>query len=236
MFYRWGVEWNRLSLQEQMKELLKDTALILHYEKQKQKEYDSDKVENLNQLVATCERFQEKEPNLSGQDIRLAFLSYASMENDPIHKETDDAVQLMTLHKSKGLEFPCVFLTGWEQNLFPSQRSLSDRQKIEEERRLAYVGITRAEKTLQISYASSRNLFGEMSAMKPSMFNEELPSNHFETKNLISNMVYGNHQKQKNNSHFSLPSNLLNSTTTQTNRKEWKRKKIILIFLYLQAY
>lgn len=226
MFNRWSVEWENLTLQEQMKELLKDTALILHYEKQKQKEPDSDKVENLNQLVAACERFQEKELDIKGQDIRLAFLSYASMENDPIYKESEDAVQLMTLHTAKGLEFPCVFLVGWEQNLFPSQRSLSDKQKVEEERRLAYVGITRAEKILQISHASSRNLFGGVSSMNQSMFIKELPSNHFETKNLIAKMMYGS-QQQKNNSYFSLSTNQQNSSNSNQDKEIWRKGNIV---------
>ena len=86
------------------------------------------------------------------------------------------SVQLMTLHSAKGLEFPLVFLTGMEEGLFPSQRSVDDVGKLEEERRLAYVGITRAKEQLYLTYAESRRLHGQETYPMPSRFIREIPA------------------------------------------------------------
>ena len=105
-----------------------------------------------------------------------AFLSHAALESgDGQADEYEDAVQLMTMHSAKGLEFPMVFIIGVEEGMFPSQRTIEEPEKMEEERRLAYVGITRAMKKLIICYAESRRLYGQQKFHKPSRFIREIP-------------------------------------------------------------
>ncbi|MGJ8612367.1 MAG: 3'-5' exonuclease, partial [Octadecabacter sp.] len=103
-----------------------------------------------------------------------------SLIMDNAQDEQDDKVTIMTLHGSKGLEFPAVFLPGWEDGLFPSQRSMDESglKGLEEERRLAYVGITRAEEHCTISFTSSRLVYGQWQSQMPSRFIDELPEQH----------------------------------------------------------
>ena len=100
------------------------------------------------------------------------------MENDS--EEFEQKVSIMTLHAAKGLEFPIVFLPGWEDGLFPSQRSMDESgvNGLEEERRLAYVGITRSEQACYISFAGNRRVFGQWQSSMPSRFIDELPEQH----------------------------------------------------------
>ena len=128
------------------------------------------RLENLKELVKALENFE----NLQG------FLEHVSLVMD---NETDDGgekVSIMTLHGAKGLEFPVVFLPGWEDGLFPSQRSMDESgvKGLEEERRLAYVGITRAEQICTISFAGNRRVFGQWQSSMPSRFIDELPEDH----------------------------------------------------------
>jgi DNA helicase-2/ATP-dependent DNA helicase PcrA len=130
------------------------------------------RLENLKELVKALESFE----NLQG------FLEHVSLVMD---NESDDGgakVSIMTLHAAKGLEFPVVFLPGWEDGLFPSQRSMdeSGQKGLEEERRLAYVGITRAEEVCTISFAGNRRVFGQWQSSLPSRFIDELPEAHVE--------------------------------------------------------
>ncbi len=130
------------------------------------------RLENLKELVKALEEFE----NLQG------FLEHVSliMENE---QEADvEKVTIMTLHAAKGLEFPAVFLPGWEDGLFPSQRSMdeSGQKGVEEERRLAYVGITRAEEFCTISFATNRRVYGQWQSSMPSRFIDELPAKHVE--------------------------------------------------------
>jgi DNA helicase II / ATP-dependent DNA helicase PcrA len=107
----------------------------------------------------------------------MLFLANASLASDLDNLQEQQAkVSLMTLHSSKGLEFPVVFLVGMEQGLFPNYRSLEDPKALEEERRLCYVGITRAKERLFISYARERRLYGTREPASPSLFLSELPS------------------------------------------------------------
>ncbi len=128
------------------------------------------RLENLKELVKALEGFE----NLQG------FLEHVSLVMD---NESDDGgakVSIMTLHAAKGLEFPAVFLPGWEDGLFPSQRSMDESgvKGLEEERRLAYVGITRAEEVCTISFAGNRRVFGQWQSSMPSRFIDELPEEH----------------------------------------------------------
>ncbi len=130
------------------------------------------RLENLKELVKALENFE----NLQG------FLEHVSLIMDNEQDEQGEKVSIMTLHAAKGLEFPAVFLPGWEDGLFPSQRSMdeSGMKGLEEERRLAYVGITRAEEICTISFAANRRVYGQWQSAMPSRFIDELPTDHVE--------------------------------------------------------
>ncbi|MCD9146346.1 ATP-dependent helicase [Pseudophaeobacter flagellatus] len=130
------------------------------------------RLENLKELVKALENFE----NLQG------FLEHVSLVMDNDKQDSDQKVSIMTLHGAKGLEFPAVFLPGWEDGLFPSQRSMDETglKGLEEERRLAYVGITRAEEVCTISFAGNRRVFGQWQSQLPSRFVDELPEDHVE--------------------------------------------------------
>jgi len=130
------------------------------------------RLENLKELVKALEQFE----NLGG------FLEHVSLIMDNENEEQGEKVSIMTLHAAKGLEFPAVFLPGWEDGLFPSQRSMDESglKGVEEERRLAYVGITRAEEICTISFAGNRRVYGQWQSQMPSRFIDELPEEHVE--------------------------------------------------------
>jgi DNA helicase-2/ATP-dependent DNA helicase PcrA len=130
------------------------------------------RLENLKELVKALENFE----NLQG------FLEHVSLIMDNETEEAGEKVSIMTLHAAKGLEFPAVFLPGWEDGLFPSQRSMDESglKGLEEERRLAYVGITRAEEICTVSFAANRRVYGQWQSQMPSRFIDELPEEHVE--------------------------------------------------------
>ncbi len=130
------------------------------------------RLENLKELVKALESFE----NLQG------FLEHVSLIMDNESEDGEAKVSIMTLHAAKGLEFPAVFLPGWEDGLFPSQRSMDESglKGLEEERRLAYVGITRAEEIATISFAGNRRVYGQWQSQMPSRFIDELPADHVE--------------------------------------------------------
>ena len=136
-----------------------------------------DRVDNLDQLLTAMNDFViPEEAEIEDMTPLNAFLSHAALEaGESQADEYEDAVQLMTMHSAKGLEFPLVFIAGVEEGMFPSQRTMEEPDKMEEERRLAYVGITRAMKKLYISYAESRRLYGQEKFHKPSRFLREIP-------------------------------------------------------------
>lgn len=114
-------------------------------------------------------------------DPMIEFLAHAALEaGDEQTDENQDAVNLMTLHSAKGLEFPVVFLCGLEEGLFPHQRSSDDPAQLEEERRLCYVGMTRAKRSLYLTYAEARRLHGAEYHGMPSRFLREMPPQHVE--------------------------------------------------------
>jgi DNA helicase-2/ATP-dependent DNA helicase PcrA len=134
------------------------------------------RLENLDELVNAASLFVNEEEDL---DELTAFLSHAALEAGDAQGEAGaDCVQLMTLHSAKGLEFRQVFLVGVEEGLFPSQRSIDDPARLEEERRLCYVGLTRARERLFVSYAESRRIHGETRPAMASRFIEEIPAEH----------------------------------------------------------
>ncbi len=162
----------KLNLGEQTEHVLEASGLIDHYKKEKGEKAEA-RIENLGELVSAARTFEDVDDELGPL---AAFLSHAALEaGEGQAKEWEDCVQLMSLHSAKGLEFPLVFLTGLEEGLFPHQRSIDESGRLEEERRLCYVGITRAMKELHLSHADVRRLYGNERYATPSRFLDEIP-------------------------------------------------------------
>jgi DNA helicase-2/ATP-dependent DNA helicase PcrA len=176
-----GSDIQGLELHEQVDHVINNSGLVEHHKKEKADRGEA-RVENLNELVSAARGFSPDVTNAAdaGQDEQMpplmAFLAHAVLESGEGQAEAwEDCVQMMTLHTAKGLEFPLVFLCGMEDGLFPHQRSLNDPDGLEEERRLCYVGATRAMKQLYITYAEQRRLHGMDSFGTPSRFIAEIP-------------------------------------------------------------
>ena len=169
-----------LELYEKVKLVVEKCGLVELYNKEKM-DKGEEKVENLEELVNAARLFdfdRENEENLGELDM---FLTHAALESgDNQADDFEDCVQLMTLHSAKGLEFKLVFLVGMEEGLFPSQQSVDDVARLEEERRLCYVGMTRAMQQLYLTYAESRRLYGRESYPRPSRFLREIPSEYLQ--------------------------------------------------------
>lgn len=166
-----------LPLHEQTEHVVEHSGLIPHFEKERG-EKNQMRLENLAELITATRQFvpQENE-EFENMTPLQAFLSHAALEAGEQQAEQDqDCVQLMTLHSAKGLEFPLVFLAGVEEGLFPHQMSIEEPGRLEEERRLCYVGITRAMHKLFICYAESRRLYGNEVFHAPSRFIREIPA------------------------------------------------------------
>ncbi|MBK5939158.1 DNA helicase II [Halochromatium roseum] len=156
-------------------EVLEASGLPAHFEKNKDGR-GIERLENLEQLVEATRRFAAEVPNDEG-DILGSFLAHAALEaGDAQADGFEDSVQLMTLHSAKGLEFPLVFITGVEEGLFPHSMSATDPDRLEEERRLCYVGMTRAKRLLYLTHAESRRLHGREDYAAPSRFLREVPA------------------------------------------------------------
>ena len=146
---------------------------LLDFHRNEKGERGLTRAENLDELVSACRQFVPDDPQ---QDVLQQFLASASLDaGEGQADEHEDSVQLMTLHSAKGLEFPLVFIAGMEENLFPHRMSIDEPGRLEEERRLAYVGITRAMRSLYLSYAESRRLHGMETRNTPSRFLREIP-------------------------------------------------------------
>ena len=149
---------------------------LLAYHRDEKGEKGQTRVENLEELVSAARAFENEELE-DGETPLSAFLGHASLEAGDTQADAfEDSVQLMTLHSAKGLEFPLVFLVGMEEGLFPHKMSLEEPGRLEEERRLAYVGITRAMQRLVVSYAETRRLYGSETYNKVSRFVREIPA------------------------------------------------------------
>jgi DNA helicase-2/ATP-dependent DNA helicase PcrA len=159
-------------LHERVEAVIQDSGLWVFHEKEKG-EKGQTRLENLKELVAASREFEWDEDE--APSALAAFLDHAALEaGEAQASEFEDAVQLMTLHSAKGLEFPLVFLAGMEEGLFPHEMALQDNN-LEEERRLCYVGITRAMKELVLTYAEIRRLYGDEKHNAPSRFLREIP-------------------------------------------------------------
>ncbi|MGB5103612.1 MAG: DNA helicase II [Steroidobacteraceae bacterium] len=162
-----------LPLHEQVDHVLQASGLVGHYQKDKADKGEA-RLENLEELVSAARGFEPEDGDISPL---MAFLSHAVLESGEGQAEAwEDCVQMMTLHSAKGLEFPVVFLCGMEDGLFPHQRSIMDVQGLEEERRLCYVGTTRAMRQLYLTYAEQRRMHGVDSYGAPSRFLAEVPA------------------------------------------------------------
>ncbi|MBI1942226.1 MAG: UvrD-helicase domain-containing protein, partial [Betaproteobacteria bacterium] len=169
-------ETRELSLPETVEHVLQRSELLEHYKRERE---GAERLENLGELVNAAAAFTEEERAVeSGEEISplTAFLAHAALEaGEHQAAEGQEALQLMTVHSAKGLEFDCVFISGLEEGLFPHEQSLLERDGLEEERRLAYVALTRARQRLYLTFAQTRMLHGQTRYSLPSRFLEEIP-------------------------------------------------------------
>jgi DNA helicase-2/ATP-dependent DNA helicase PcrA len=169
-----GQQIEELDLYEKVLLVTEKSGLIELYKKDKDK--SDEKLENLAELANAAKLFYFDNNNEENMSEMESFLTHASLESgDQQGDEADDCVQLMTLHTAKGLEFKTVFLVGMEEGLFPASQSVDDLPRLEEERRLCYVGITRARQHLIMTYAESRWLYGRKTNPNPSRFLRDIP-------------------------------------------------------------
>lgn len=172
---RMAAETAGLALGETVEHMLVGSGLIAHFKKEQGEKAES-RVENLEELSNAARGYEHDEAE--GLDPLSSFLAHAALEAGEGQAEKwEDCVQLMSLHSAKGLEFPLVFLTGLEEGLFPHQHSLEDPGRLEEERRLCYVGMTRARTRLVLTQAELRRLHGKEHYTSPSRFLGEIPDN-----------------------------------------------------------
>lgn len=195
-----------VTLYEQIEHIIHASGLLVHYQKEKG-EKGLARVENLEELINAGRNFIDdafQNEALEEMDPLSAFLSNAALEaGERQGGESDDCVQLMTLHSAKGLEFNHVFLCGVEEGLFPHRLSADDPARLEEERRLCYVGMTRARQKLMISYAEKRRLYGEETYARPSRFIKEIPSELVEEVRLqgtVTTPVFNKFESNSNDS------------------------------------
>ncbi|MDX1733590.1 MAG: DNA helicase II [Halioglobus sp.] len=159
---------------EELVEYVNEASGLIEYHRKEKGEKGQARVENLEELVSAAKQFVPEDDELSPLQ---EFLDSAALDaGDAQAAEHQDSVQLMTLHSAKGLEFPLVFLSGMEENLFPHRMSVEEPGRLEEERRLCYVGITRAMERLVMTYAECRRLHGSETFNTPSRFVREIPA------------------------------------------------------------
>ncbi len=193
-FARWRSLLSTMNHGELAALILDESGYLAMWQADKSPEAQG-RVENLKELISGMEEFESLP----------AFLEHVSlvMETQNAGAENDDYVSLMTLHGAKGLEFNCVFLPGWEEGLFPSQKSMDESglKGLEEERRLAYVGITRARKRAYITFVGNRRMYGNWINALPSRFVEELPEDNVETASEGGMMRSGRSQHWDSSGH-----------------------------------
>ena len=203
------------SLSSQTDRIIQASGLDEHYKKLKDGSSQS-RIENLEELVNATYQFETHNPDASLTD----FLNNIALDSgDDEEAEQEDCVQLMTLHTAKGLEFPVVFLSGLEEGLFPHAFSADDPAKLEEERRLCYVGITRAMQELYLSYAKSRRMHGKEMYNEVSRFVTEIPDNLLNKIELKVNISrpssYAQQTYPKNNSFYNKQPKATSNSFTQ---------------------
>lgn len=183
-------ETNELSLAKQVTSTIEKSGLIEYYKNEKGEKSEA-RVENLEELVNAAGQFDiENSDEDSDTGARDQFLAHAALEAGDTQADSfEDSVQLMTLHSAKGLEFKLVFIVGLEEGLFPSQQSMEDADRLEEERRLCYVGMTRAMEHLYMTHAESRRLYGRESYPRVSRFIREIPQGQIQEVRIRSTVI-----------------------------------------------
>lgn len=184
-----------MELDMQLQTVINASGLVEHYTKGKGGQAQT-KEENLQELVNAASEFKQ----LVDEDHSLLvdFLAYTALEAGEMQNQTTDkTVHLMTLHAAKGLEFLAVFMVGMEEGIFPGKQSFEEPKRLEEERRLCYVGMTRAKETLTISYAEERRLYGRTERHRPSRFLRELPEEYLYQKRLEARVEMPKFQSYK---------------------------------------
>lgn len=174
-----------LALAEMVDLATRNSGLLAFHEQEKGDRGEA-RAENLRELVNAARQFETEDETAN---TLQEFITRAALEAGEGGSDEDEAIQLMTLHAAKGLEFPVVFMAGVEEGLFPSSQSNDDPTKLEEERRLCYVGITRAMKKLYITYAESRRLYGTDQIHAPSRFLREIPADVLQEVRAFSSIV-----------------------------------------------
>lgn len=205
-----------LTLGNLVRNVLQTTSLASHYDKEGPEKAESRR-ENLDELIRATDAFNPSyEDEQAGMTPLSSFLSQAALEAGEAQGEAwDDCVQLMTLHSAKGLEFPLVFMVGMEEGLFPHQRSIEEAGNLEEERRLCYVGMTRAREQLYLCYAESRRMHGNHNICRPSRFLAEVPAELLEqvrprigmSSGFTSSPVSGSHTSSDDSFYLGQPVN-----------------------------
>jgi len=176
LIYEMQAATSEIELHEMVEHVMHQSGLIEHYRKEKSEKAEQ-RIENMEELVGAAKSFSMPEEEVEEMEKITAFLTYAALESgEGQAEEWEDCVQMMTMHSAKGLEFKQVFICGVEEGLFPHQRSVEDASRLEEERRLCYVGITRAREQLTISNAEHRQLYGRDTYPRPSRFISEIPA------------------------------------------------------------
>jgi len=174
---RWRGQVDALPHPELARIVLEESGYVAMYQAQRTSEADG-RLENLIELTRAMEEFESM----------TAFLDHVSLVMENEKSDAEERVTIMTLHAAKGLEFDHVFLVGWEEGVFPSQRALDEggNASLEEERRLAYVGITRAKRAATISHAANRRIYGQWTSSIPSRFVSDLPEDHIDVSSTMS--------------------------------------------------
>jgi DNA helicase-2/ATP-dependent DNA helicase PcrA len=189
LIHTMGESGKDLPLDEHLDNVIKHSGLIEHFKKEKG-ERGLARIENLEELVTAAGEFEMTDDEGEAMEPLQAFLAHAALEAGETQASAwTDCIHLMTLHSAKGLEFPNVFLVGMEEGLFPHQRSSEDLAQLEEERRLCYVGITRACKSLTLTHAQHRRLHGSDYYPQASRFIRELPAEAINEVRLNNNAI-----------------------------------------------
>jgi len=183
-----------LGITDLTEKILEETKYIDELKRENSIEAES-RIENIKELLSVTMEFEKNNEDMALEDFLNDIALVSDIDQMDSEDDIENKVVLMTLHSAKGLEFPVVFLTGLEEGIFPSSRSLMEEEEIEEERRLAYVGITRAEEELFLTYTSSRTLYGRSQYNAPSRFIKEIPENLIDNKNgkaVVKKTIYNN--------------------------------------------
>jgi len=194
----------------ELAEICMQTSGLIQLQEKQHPENAKTKLENMQELINAISQYEQNNTELNPLMTIAQFISDTTLDTHKEQNEPQDCVQLMTLHSAKGLEFETVFLTGMEEGLFPHKLSLTDERELEEERRLCYVGLTRARKKLHITHAEHRRIYNQENYQRPSRFLNEIPNEHCQR---LSSQ-YSTHQSTRNHMPHGDTFGLNNSTST----------------------